>query len=248
MCLLRIHLPNLCPNMNHFDGVDFSECHSEEVMFLLTLSLYWTPRGGCGSGTLPYISVSSFLVWAGGGGGAYLVACDRKNIMYCNLYARASASEAYRPIFSGLKIHLHTYTINAVPFCYLWYGAINDSIGQNTLTLRKIYDYVSERGASELGNFSHFHILKTAIFLQYSVGTSDTLSQKKYTSISGPGVQGVQTPPPPFEFFFSHPGGRSGRTVPLPNNVNDAQKKTKKCVGVRVRVLWKYNLLLSFNR
>ena len=24
--------------MNHFDAVDFSECHSEEVMFLLTLS------------------------------------------------------------------------------------------------------------------------------------------------------------------------------------------------------------------
>ena len=38
MCLLRINLPNLCPNMNHFDAVDFSECHSEEVKFLLTLS------------------------------------------------------------------------------------------------------------------------------------------------------------------------------------------------------------------
>ena len=25
--------------MNHFDAVDFSECHSEEVMFLLTLSV-----------------------------------------------------------------------------------------------------------------------------------------------------------------------------------------------------------------
>ena len=33
MCLLRINLPNLCPNMNHFDAVDFSECHSEEVSF-----------------------------------------------------------------------------------------------------------------------------------------------------------------------------------------------------------------------
>ena len=40
MCLLRIHLPTLCPNMNHFDAVDFSECHSEEVIkFLLTLSV-----------------------------------------------------------------------------------------------------------------------------------------------------------------------------------------------------------------
>ena len=32
MCLWRINLPNLCPNMNHFDEVDFSECHSEEVI------------------------------------------------------------------------------------------------------------------------------------------------------------------------------------------------------------------------
>ena len=39
VCLLRINLPNLCPNMNYFDAVDFSEFHSEEVMFLLTLSL-----------------------------------------------------------------------------------------------------------------------------------------------------------------------------------------------------------------
>ena len=40
MCLLRINLPNLCPNMNHFDAVDFSECHSEKVIsFFLTLSL-----------------------------------------------------------------------------------------------------------------------------------------------------------------------------------------------------------------
>ena len=36
MCLLRINLPNLCPNMNHFDAVDFSECHSEEV-----ISFFW---------------------------------------------------------------------------------------------------------------------------------------------------------------------------------------------------------------
>ena len=40
MCLLSINLPNLCPNMNNFDAVDFSECHSEEVMFLLTLRVY----------------------------------------------------------------------------------------------------------------------------------------------------------------------------------------------------------------
>ena len=39
MCLLRINLPNLCPNMIHVDALDFSEWHSEEVMFLLTLSV-----------------------------------------------------------------------------------------------------------------------------------------------------------------------------------------------------------------
>ena len=50
-----------------------------------------------------------------------------------------------------------------------------------TLTLRKIDEYASEGGASELGKFSHFHILK-CYFLQYSVGTSDTLSQKHILS------------------------------------------------------------------
>ena len=37
-------------------------------------------------------------------------------------YFRYFVSETY--IFSGLQIHLHTYTINAVPFYYLWYGDI----------------------------------------------------------------------------------------------------------------------------
>ena len=40
MCLLRINLPNLCPNMNHFDAVDFSECHSEEVISFFWRSVY----------------------------------------------------------------------------------------------------------------------------------------------------------------------------------------------------------------
>ena len=40
MCLLRIHLPNLCPNMNHFNAVDFSECHSEEVITFFWRSVY----------------------------------------------------------------------------------------------------------------------------------------------------------------------------------------------------------------
>ena len=71
-------------------------------------------------------SVASFLVWGGGGGRPPNVPTEKKNHVHVNLYARASASETY--IFSGLKIHLHTYTINAVPFYYLCYGALNNSI------------------------------------------------------------------------------------------------------------------------
>ena len=44
MCLLRINLPNLhvhvCPNMIHFDAVDFSECHSEVVISFFWRSVY----------------------------------------------------------------------------------------------------------------------------------------------------------------------------------------------------------------
>ena len=45
MCLLRINLPNLCPNMNHFDAVDFSECHSEEVISFFWRSVYYVLVG-----------------------------------------------------------------------------------------------------------------------------------------------------------------------------------------------------------
>ena len=39
MWLVGTTIAKLCPNMVHFDALDFSECHSEEVMFLLTLSV-----------------------------------------------------------------------------------------------------------------------------------------------------------------------------------------------------------------
>ena len=39
--LLRINLPNLCPNMNNFDSVDFSECHSGEVISFFWRSVYF---------------------------------------------------------------------------------------------------------------------------------------------------------------------------------------------------------------
>ena len=68
-----------------------------------------------------------------------------------------------------------SYTINVVPFYYLWYGAINDSILTHT-NIEKIYEYTSE-----LGNFSHFHIQKLlflSIFcwsFRYFVGTNDMI-------------------------------------------------------------------------
>ena len=39
MCLVRNTIANLCPNMIHFDPLDFSECRSEEVISFLTLSV-----------------------------------------------------------------------------------------------------------------------------------------------------------------------------------------------------------------
>ena len=75
-------------------------------------------------------SVASFLVLGGGGGGKTLNVPEKK-IMYIILH-EAQASEASgrlrNILFSGLKIHLYTYTTNAVPFYYFWYCAINDSI------------------------------------------------------------------------------------------------------------------------
>ena len=98
-------------------------------------------------------SVASFLVL----GGKTPKCTDRKKkSCTCNLYTRL------RNIYiSGLKIHLNTYTINSVPFYYLWYGAIKDSIG----LLTKHYHWeksmnLRASAASELRKFSHFYILK----------------------------------------------------------------------------------------
>ena len=40
MCVIRRIIAYLCLNMINFDAVDFSEHRPEEVMFLLTLSVY----------------------------------------------------------------------------------------------------------------------------------------------------------------------------------------------------------------
>ena len=72
-----------------------------------------------------FSSVASCLVL--GGGGKTPECTDKNNI--CTYIAWASEGERapQKHIFSGLQIHLHTimsYTINAVSFNYLWYGAI----------------------------------------------------------------------------------------------------------------------------
>ena len=52
------------------------------------------------------------------------------------------------------------YTINAVPYYYLWYGVIyKRKYTDKTLTLRKSV-YMRASGANELRKFSHFYILK----------------------------------------------------------------------------------------
>ena len=44
MYLIRSAKANLCPNMIHFDGLDFSECHAEEVTSFFWCSLYFAMR------------------------------------------------------------------------------------------------------------------------------------------------------------------------------------------------------------
>ena len=39
LCSVRSTIANLCPRMSYFHVLDFSECRSEEVMFLLILSV-----------------------------------------------------------------------------------------------------------------------------------------------------------------------------------------------------------------
>ena len=41
MCLIRITIANLCPNMIHFGAYHISECHSEEVISFFWRSVYY---------------------------------------------------------------------------------------------------------------------------------------------------------------------------------------------------------------
>ena len=100
---------------------------------------------------------------------------QKKTYSYC-------ASERLRNIYfqDSKYICIHTYTIDAVSFKYLWYGAsINDITDKTLKSLSLKYMNMRVSGASELRKFSHFHILKLlfhSIFCWYF--RYRTLSQK----------------------------------------------------------------------
>ena len=110
--------------------------------------------------------------------------------------------------------YIFIYTINAVPFHYLWYGVINErQFTDKTLTLRQS----TYRRASEHTKFSHFYIDLKLLFLsifcwylRYFVGTNDMLvglhvptDFQMYRQNSEKALLGCPPPPPP------HPSGYS---------------------------------------
>ena len=56
MCILRINLPNLCPNMIHVDALDFSGWHSKEVISFFWRSVY--------NIFVPFLSLGSAPHWS----------------------------------------------------------------------------------------------------------------------------------------------------------------------------------------
>ena len=121
-------------------------------------------------------------------------------------------------IFSGLKLHLHTYTI-WMQFLVITYskGIIyKRQYTDKTLTSRNAM-YMRASGASELRKFSHFYILKLLFlsifcrYFRYFVGTNDMLvglhvptnfqmyrqnSEKHYGGGGGGGNCSLGPPPP----------------------------------------------------
>ena len=129
-------------------------------------------------------------------------------------------------MFSGLQIHLHTYTINAVPFYVVWGLLIcKRQYNDKTLTLRKSM-YMRASGASDLRKLSHFHIRKLLFlsifcwYFRYTLSVQMTcLSANMYRQISkctdktlkkhywGAIIAPLPPPPPP-------PSGYANGRVP----------------------------------
>ena len=68
MCLIRITIANLSPNMNHFDDLDFSECCSEEVISLFWRLVYAVNKMGYETRVIHYMTgADPGFSWGGGG-------------------------------------------------------------------------------------------------------------------------------------------------------------------------------------
>ena len=89
--------------------------------------------------------------------------------MNINVFTVILTDTLFKYMFCGRPFW--TLSIFFITYGMALYRQYNDKI----LTLRKIYEY-----ASELRKFSHFHILQLLFPFIYSVGTSDTLSQKHF--------------------------------------------------------------------
>ena len=103
-------------------------------------------------------SVASFLVLGGGGGQAPQM--YRQNFFLLKCASERSERAPIKHIFSGLKIHLHTYNQCSSLLLLLAWCYIYDSIMIKHYSLRKIYEYASERSLDFFFAFSHS---KTAI-------------------------------------------------------------------------------------
>ena len=77
-----------------------------------------------------------------GGGGKTPNVPTRKKYVYVT-YMRERAPQKYMYFQVSKYICIYTYIIQSMQ----WYGTINDSMTDETLTLRKIYGYASERSA-----------------------------------------------------------------------------------------------------
>ena len=76
-------------------------------------------------------------------------------LILCERAKWASASETY------ICIHLHTYTINAVFFNYLWYGAINDIILTKHRNIKKNLWICEGAERASLENFQNIYIFRS---------------------------------------------------------------------------------------
>ena len=117
-------------------------------------------------------------------------------------------------LFSGIKLHsAYTYTINAISFDYLWYGAIYNRQYYN---IEKLYVYASERSerAQKTFAFSHsktaisFNILLVQILCRYKRHACRLTCTDKFPNVptklrragimgGGGGLLPPAPPPPP---------------------------------------------------